>query len=313
MARKRYVKPSFFTSDTIGELPPLARLLFIGLWTQAERSGVLEYRPKHLKVTLLPYDDCNVEQLVAQLERHGFVYAFEAIHQGDTRKFLCINNFAHHQGISVGELRQPLCLPEPPPRTSQNVLERSEHVPNTSQNTSYLYSNSNSDSNSNLDATHPALSGTPLIALPLNDGSLHPVTQEDADKYAALYPNVDVMQQLRSMLGWLDSHPRKRKTKRGIRAFISGWLDREQNRNRNTHATHRTNQPAHGERVGFDPQQAVERRTELQSALDLAFAGMGDATGRPAQRPALIAAEARTDGTHGDGAIPPELHGRRSP
>ena len=76
----------------------------------------------------------------------------------------------------------------------------------------------------------------PFITLPLNTGEEHPVTTGDVKEYKELYPAVDVEQALRSMRGWLLANPRKRKTARGIRRFISSWLDREQNRGGNMRA-----------------------------------------------------------------------------
>lgn len=70
----------------------------------------------------------------------------------------------------------------------------------------------------------------PLIGLPLNDGTEHPVTQEDFNEYASLYPAVDVMQELRDMRGWLLANPARRKTRRGIKAFIRTWLSKEQDK-----------------------------------------------------------------------------------
>lgn len=64
--------------------------------------------------------------------------------------------------------------------------------------------------------------------LPLNDGTEYEVTQETVDEFCRLYPAVDVMQELRNMRGWLIANPRKRKTKRGINAFMNNWLAREQ-------------------------------------------------------------------------------------
>lgn len=66
--------------------------------------------------------------------------------------------------------------------------------------------------------------------MPLNDGSQYPVTEAQVSEWSALYPAVDVRQQLRSMRGWLDANPGKRKTQRGIMRFINGWLSREQDR-----------------------------------------------------------------------------------
>ena len=39
MARTRSIKPSFFDNEILGDLPPLTRLLFIGLWGIADREG----------------------------------------------------------------------------------------------------------------------------------------------------------------------------------------------------------------------------------------------------------------------------------
>ena len=93
---------------------------------------------------------------------------------------------------------------------------------NVSKNTSY----SCSEPEESVSKPHePA-----VISVPLNDGTEHPVTQTDIDKYASLYPAVDVMQELRKMVGWLDGNPTRKKTRRGIKRFINGWLAREQDK-----------------------------------------------------------------------------------
>lgn len=73
MARARNIKPSFFTNDTLAECSPLARLLFIGLWTIADCRGRLHDRPKKIKAELLPYDNCDVESLLQELDQYGFI------------------------------------------------------------------------------------------------------------------------------------------------------------------------------------------------------------------------------------------------
>ena len=50
MARARNIKPSFFMNENLAECDPLARILFVGLWTLADRDGRLEDRPKPLRV-----------------------------------------------------------------------------------------------------------------------------------------------------------------------------------------------------------------------------------------------------------------------
>lgn len=75
----------------------------------------------------------------------------------------------------------------------------------------------------------------PVIGLPLNDGTEYGVTEEQCREWAELYPAVDVLQELRKMRGWLDSNKARRKTKRGISRFITGWLSKEQDRGRSGH------------------------------------------------------------------------------
>ncbi|AFQ46281.1 DnaD domain-containing protein [Desulfosporosinus meridiei] len=92
MARARNIKPSFFANDQLGELPPLARLLFIGLWGLADRKGKLEDRPKRIKAEVLPYDDCNVDELLNLLDPEFIVrYTVDGI------SCIQIVNFSKHQ------------------------------------------------------------------------------------------------------------------------------------------------------------------------------------------------------------------------
>ena len=64
----------------------------------------------------------------------------------------------------------------------------------------------------------------------LNDKSYFDVTQEMVDQWKALYPAVDVDQEIRKMIGWCDANPTNRKTRTGAKRFINGWLSRAQNR-----------------------------------------------------------------------------------
>ena len=67
-----------------------------------------------------------------------------------------------------------------------------------------------------------------FIQLPLNDKTFYTVMKTDVEHYKELYPAVDVEQELRSMLGWLEANPRRRKTRSGIKAFIAKWLSKTQ-------------------------------------------------------------------------------------
>lgn len=70
-----------------------------------------------------------------------------------------------------------------------------------------------------------------FISLPLVTGSgSFDVTIDYLNSLRTLYPAVDVEQELRKMYAWLDSNPKNRKTERGIKRFITGWLGRAQDK-----------------------------------------------------------------------------------
>lgn len=70
------------------------------------------------------------------------------------------------------------------------------------------------------------------ILLPLNDKSFYDVPLEKIALWKEVYPAVDVEQELKRMIAWLDSNPTRRKTKRGITKFINNWLSGEQDKDR---------------------------------------------------------------------------------
>lgn len=78
----------------------------------------------------------------------------------------------------------------------------------------------------------PQSDSTPeaVISVPLNDGSEYGVTQEQVDEWAKLFPAVDVLQTIRSMVAWSKANPAKRKTRKGVLRFVTGWLAREQDK-----------------------------------------------------------------------------------
>lgn len=69
-----------------------------------------------------------------------------------------------------------------------------------------------------------------LITLPLNDRTEYPIVQLDGANWQALFPAVDVMQELRNMRAWCLANPTHRKTRSGILRFVNGWLQKAQNR-----------------------------------------------------------------------------------
>lgn len=115
MARIRSIKPDFFLDEAVAELQPMARLLFIGLWTLADRDGRLEDRPKRIKASLFPYDSADVEPLLGDLDAAGLIVRYEA----EGVACIAIPGFEKHQRPHPKETS--FGLPRPPAVKSREV------------------------------------------------------------------------------------------------------------------------------------------------------------------------------------------------
>lgn len=76
MARARNIKPGFFSNEDLAECSFPARLCFAGMWTLADREGRLEDRPKRIKGELFRFDSVDVEPLLQELAKYGFILRY---------------------------------------------------------------------------------------------------------------------------------------------------------------------------------------------------------------------------------------------
>lgn len=107
MARTRFIKPGFFDNEVLASLSPHCRLLFIGLWTIADRDGKLDDRPPRIKAKLFPYEEVNVEEMLQVLDQHGFILRYEV----QEVRYILIPMFKKHQSPHPKEQRST--IPEP--------------------------------------------------------------------------------------------------------------------------------------------------------------------------------------------------------
>ena len=123
MARSRNIKPGFFTNDELAELPFEYRLLFIGLWTIADREGRLIDRPKKIRMEIFPADNVDCESGLQALATSGFIDRYEV----DGQKIIQIINWAKHQTPHVRETESE--LPEKQKENAGTVQDTSKVVP----------------------------------------------------------------------------------------------------------------------------------------------------------------------------------------
>ncbi len=98
--RKRQLDPDFFHNEKLCKLDPFARLLFAGLWTIADREGLLKDTPDVIKGLVFPFDKkVNVDNLIKQLADNDFIVRYSL----DGGNYIWIKSFKEHQPIHPNE------------------------------------------------------------------------------------------------------------------------------------------------------------------------------------------------------------------
>lgn len=219
MARIRTIKPEFFTSEDIVSLSPMARILYIALWCEADREGRLVWKPLTFKLRYLPADDCNINALCDEIVERGLVRLYG-------EGYAVIPSFGAHQHINPRESASQL----PDPCAS---VTRAARVGTRKPRASDVQGGrEGKGKEGNEDSGEPRGDSPPAATIPLVDGTEAAFTQAQVDDWGRAYPAVDVAQQLRQMRAWCIANPTRRKTARGVEAFIVGWLTKEQNSGR---------------------------------------------------------------------------------
>ena len=103
MARIRSVHPELFLDEAFVELSMAARVLAIGLWTQADDRGIFEWKPSRFKMTIFPNDTLELPLLLSELETQNCIKKFEI----DGKSYGAVRNFCLFQRPRMPSYRHP--------------------------------------------------------------------------------------------------------------------------------------------------------------------------------------------------------------
>lgn len=103
MARIRTVKPEFFRHEELYELEKKSglpcRVAFMGLFGVCDREGRFRWRPRVLKLDVLPFDDLDFEDVLKALEKGGFIRSWIV----NGKQYGDIPTLKDHQSINQRE------------------------------------------------------------------------------------------------------------------------------------------------------------------------------------------------------------------
>ena len=244
MAERRMFAKSIINSARFLRMPATSRLLYYDLGMAADDDGVVEAFAV-MRTTGAVDDDLRV------LVTKGFVTVLD---NDDLVSY--INDWTTNNKLRPDRKTETMykdlllqVLPDAvviPPRQRADVKSKVGRPADVQRTTDgqpmdgigkdrlgkdrlgYISAPTSDKSEPEPEATEPI-----FIELILNTGEMYPVTQKQIEGWKQLYPGVDIEQALRSMAGWLEGNPTKRKTKRGIVRFVTSWLDRDQNSGKN--------------------------------------------------------------------------------
>ena len=117
MARKRLLNPEVFLHEGLSACSPHARLLFLSLWTQADRDGRLRWLPARVLGEAFPHEpELDVQALGAELVGAEVLVLYEE----GCRRFAALPNFLKHQKPHRNETASKC----PPPPQGQPLVDQ---------------------------------------------------------------------------------------------------------------------------------------------------------------------------------------------
>lgn len=209
------MKPGFFLNEQLAELPFAGRLLFAGLWTLADRDGRLEDRPRRIKAALFPFDDVDVDDLLAGLSDRGFVLRYQA----EAVAVIQVVKFLEHQTPHVREIGGK--FPSPDKAVPSTGLAQKRLPVPVLVSVPVLVPVESVEADAS----------TPVDTFPCVGRYKHwPLLDSQVQAWADLYPNLDVLDECRKALAWIRANQGHRKTAKGMPRFLVGWLNRSVDR-----------------------------------------------------------------------------------
>lgn len=224
----RIIKESIRTSKSVNALNDFEFRLWLYLITYVDDFGRGSADAELLRGLVFPrrkgVTEKQIQTALDNLANTGMVILYEY----DGEPFFYFPNWGKHQRI---QNKHPK-FPDPPESVSmsRNITVNHGESPLES-NPTIIQSESNYNTTQS-ECTEPQ-NAPPVLTMPLVDGTEFDIREQDIAEWQDAFPNVDVVQQLKAMRLWCKDNPERKKTRKGVRRFITTWLDKEQNRGGN--------------------------------------------------------------------------------
>lgn len=233
MAERRMFAKKIMESDTFLDMPYSAQCLYIYLNMNADDDGFLN-NPRKIQRML----GCSNDDMKSLID-NDFIIVFDS--GIVVIKHWLIHNLIRKDRYTKTDHTEEMNILKVEENKVYSLI--SENVATTWQpNDNQVATNGirrlgkdrlgkdsiNTLAQSDFENPSTQIEETPIITLTLCDKNEYAVVEDQLKEWQELYPDVNIMQELRNMKGWLNANPAKRKTRRGICKFINSWLTKAQ-------------------------------------------------------------------------------------
>lgn len=239
MPRIRTIKPEFCTSEQVADCSTNARLLFVLMWCFCDDAGRHPANSKRLKMECFPGDTfatTDIDTMVDELIRAKLLFEYK--HDGVA--FWQVTGWKKHQRIDKASYKYgPLNEKGQPIEVDNSAIIRRAFDEGSKNAHPRKGMEGNGEEGNGEEGSHscgvversPKVPPVPSeFSFVLCDGCDWFLSLNKFDEYRKTFPELDLGREFRKSAQWLRDNPKKRKTAKGMHAFLGSWLDRAQNR-----------------------------------------------------------------------------------
>ena len=222
----RIIRDGILQSEAVAELSWAEEVFYRRLMSVVDDYGRYHALPKLLRAACYPLQidkvsDSDIGKWIAGCVNAGLVRVYSA---KDGKSYLEIVKFGQR-------VQSKSKFPEPPVISGEEEKDIA-NPPCSTVNNRLDGDGDGDDTCTKQQSCIPADDSPVVASLPLVDGCNFNITQAQVDGWAPAYPGIDIGVQLHKARVWLESNPKKRKTRTGIARFVTSWLGRAQDSGR---------------------------------------------------------------------------------
>lgn len=217
---------SIIDSDAFLEMPVTSQLLYFHLSMRADDDGFINKPKSIMRMIGASDDDLKI------LFMKKFVIPFES--GVVVIKHWRINNYIRKDMYHETNYKEEKALLEEDENGAYRLLVTSPLQTCTETETQNSLDKNRLDKN-RLELIAPTsndIDAEVFDKMPCLENHYYTIHMQEVKTYKKRFPAVDVEQELRNAITWIESNPKNRKTISGAKRFLTNWLIKAQNRSR---------------------------------------------------------------------------------